>query len=86
MDRLTAIDPVPQQVIERPPTKAPSPDRASGFSDTVLAANAQPVKLSLERKHAAKFQVSLEDQFDGFGRNSQKYFLDNQERIKHGGH
>jgi hypothetical protein len=33
----------------------------------VLAANAQPVKLSLERKHAAKFQVSLEDQFDGFG-------------------
>src|SRR2546421_10027524 len=67
MDRLTAIDPVPQQVIERPPTKGPSSDRATGFGDTVLAANAQPIKLGLERPHAAEVQVSLEDQCDGRG-------------------
>jgi hypothetical protein len=40
MDRLAAIDPVPQQVIERPATKGPASDRPSGFGDTVLAANA----------------------------------------------
>src|SRR5215510_7504186 len=47
MDRLAAIDPVPQQVIERPATKGPSPDRAAGFGDTVLTANTQPIKLGL---------------------------------------
>ncbi|MEA2903557.1 MAG: putative transposase, partial [Alphaproteobacteria bacterium] len=51
MDRLPAIDPVPQQVIEGTSTKGPSSDRPSGFGNTVLAANAEPIKLDLERPH-----------------------------------
>src|ERR1700674_2333416 len=65
--RLAAIDPVPQQIIERPATEGPASDRPSGFGNTVLAANAQPIKLGSQCPDAAKFQVQVEDQFDGLG-------------------
>jgi hypothetical protein len=67
MNDLASINAVSKEVVERPPTECATAEHPTGCQHTLLAADAAPFEVLLQRRNTPPIKVSPENETHTFG-------------------